>query len=66
MRSAIFCDTDQKRWVFGQEGINHYLEGGNGRLMMSLKSILGSSLMNDKTFIFNDTQNILSAGLYYI
>ena len=54
MRSAIFCDAEQKRWVFGQEGINHYLEGGPGRLMMALKSVLGSSLMNDKTFIFNE------------
>lgn len=53
MRSAIFCDAEQKRWVFGQEGIHHYLEGGTGRLMMALKSILGSSLMEDQTLIFD-------------
>jgi hypothetical chaperone protein len=54
MRSAIFCDAEQKRWVFGQEGINLYMEGGSGRLLMALKSVLGSPLMNDETFIFNE------------
>ena len=54
MRSAIFCDAEQKRWVFGQEGINRYLEGGPGRLMMALKSILGSPLMEDQTLVFNE------------
>lgn len=54
MRSAIFCDAEQKRWVFGQEGINRYMEGGHGRLLMALKSVLGSPLMNDETLIFNE------------
>lgn len=54
MRSAIFCDAELKRWMFGQEGINHYLEGSPGRLMMALKSVLGSSLMEDETLIFNE------------
>ena len=54
MRSAIFCDVEQKSWVFGQEGINRYLEGSPGRLMMALKSILGSSLMEDQTLIFDE------------
>lgn len=54
MRSAIFCDTEMKQWIFGQEGINNYLEGIPGRLMMALKTVLGSSLMEDKTVIFNE------------
>lgn len=54
MRSAIFCDAEDKRWVFGQEGVDRYLEGGPGRLMMALKSILGSPLMEDETLIFNE------------
>ncbi|MDR3478443.1 MAG: Hsp70 family protein [Gammaproteobacteria bacterium] len=54
MRSAIFCDTEQKEWVFGQKGIDGYLEGAPGRLMMALKSVLGSPLMEDKTYIFNE------------
>jgi len=54
IRSAIFCDNELKQWVFGQEGINNYLEGAPGRLMMSLKTVLGSSLMEDNTLIFNE------------
>ncbi len=54
LRSAIFCDTEMKQWVFGQQGIHSYLEGIPGRLMMALKTVLGSSLMDDKTVIFNE------------
>lgn len=54
IRSAVFCDFELKKWEFGQAGVNHYLEGIPGRLMMSLKSVLGSSLMNEKTVIFNE------------
>ncbi len=53
MRSAIFTDIEEKQWVFGQTGINRYLEGNPGRLMMSIKSVLGSALMEEKTVIFN-------------
>lgn len=54
IRSAIFCDAEEKTYVFGQTGVQNYLEGVPGRLMMSLKSVLGSSLMDDKTMIFNE------------
>lgn len=54
IRSAIFCDAESKQWVFGQEGIDRYLDSVPGRLMMSLKSVLGSSLMDDETLIFNE------------
>jgi hypothetical chaperone protein len=54
IRSVIFCDFELKQWEFGQYGVNQYLESVPGRLMMSLKSVLGSSLMNDKTVIFNE------------
>jgi hypothetical chaperone protein len=54
IRSAIFCDNERAQWMFGQEGISSYLEGVPGRLMMALKSVLGSSLMDDKTVIFNE------------
>lgn len=53
IRSVIFCDFESKQWEFGQFGINQYLESVPGRLMMSLKSVLGSSLMNEKTYIFD-------------
>lgn len=54
MRSAIFCDAENKQWIFGQEGIERYLESTPGRLMMSLKSVLGSSIMQDETLILNE------------
>jgi hypothetical chaperone protein len=54
IRSAIFCNAESKQWVFGQEGINCYLESIPGRLMMALKSVLGSSLMEEETLIFNE------------
>jgi hypothetical chaperone protein len=53
IRSAIFYDTELQELSFGQTGIDAYLNGIPGRLMMSLKSVLGSSLMQDKTVIFN-------------
>lgn len=69
IRSAIFCDAENKEWVFGQEGVNRYLSSIPGRLLMSLKSVLGSSLMDDETFIFNDFisyTKILSRFVHHI
>ncbi len=48
LKSAIFFDSEIKEHFIGQYGIDRYLEGGKGRLMLSLKSILGSSLINEK------------------
>lgn len=51
LRSAIFFDYENNEYRFGQQGINDYLSGIHGRLMVSLKSILGSSLMQENTVI---------------
>lgn len=48
LKSAIFFDTEEQRHFIGQYGIDRYLEGGQGRLMLSLKSILCSPLLNEK------------------
>ncbi len=48
LKSAIFFDSEIKEHFIGQCGIDRYLEGGKGRLMLSLKSILGSTLLNEK------------------
>jgi hypothetical chaperone protein len=69
IRSAIYCDSDEKAWVFGQRGIENYLNGSPGRLLMSIKSILGSSLMDDETLILNELvsyKKILAKFLFYI
>lgn len=48
LKSAIFFDSETKEHFIGQYGIDRYIDGGQGRLMMSLKSILGSALLNEK------------------
>jgi len=53
LRSAVFFDYEYEKCILGQEGVTKFLTGTQGRLMMSLKSILGSSLMNEKTLIAN-------------
>ncbi|RVU84071.1 Hsp70 family protein [Leucothrix sargassi] len=54
LRSAIFLNAEDREIVFGTQAIEDYIEGIDGRLMTSLKSVLGSSLMNEKTNIFNE------------
>jgi hypothetical chaperone protein len=50
--SAIFFDFENYgRVVFGQEAIDAYIGQQDGRLMRALKSILGSSLMDEKTAV---------------
>ncbi len=53
LRSAIFFDYDTGESLLGQRGVNEYLNGAHGRLMMSLKTVLGSSLMQEETYIHN-------------
>lgn len=47
--SAIFYDTEEDAILFGNEAISFYMDGCEGRLLRSLKSILGSSLINEST-----------------
>lgn len=47
--SAIFFHTEQTGSSFGRAAISDYLDGYEGRLMKSLKSILGTSLMESST-----------------
>jgi len=47
--SAIFYDTEENAVLFGNEAIAFYMDGCEGRLLRSLKSILGSSLINEST-----------------
>ena len=49
--SAIFYDYETHKARFGRDGIRHYIEGAEGRLLRSLKSVLGSSLINETTLI---------------
>ena len=49
--SALFYNFDEKRTSFGREAIDDYIDGEYGRLMRSLKSLLGTSLMNQATHL---------------
>lgn len=52
--SAIFYNTEdehQMRIHFGKQALMEYIDGYEGRLMRSLKSLLGTSLIHEKTQI---------------
>lgn len=47
--SAVFFNSDEDTTCFGRQAISEYLEGYEGRLMRSLKSLLGSALIDGQT-----------------
>ncbi len=49
--SAVFYPFDNANASFGRAAIDAYVEGEHGRLMRALKSILGTSLIHEKTRI---------------
>ena len=49
--SAIFFDYEDHKVRFGRNGIGAYIEATEGRLLRALKSVLGSSLIDDTTLI---------------
>lgn len=57
MPTAVFYNAEENSTHFGREAIAHYLEGTEGRLMRSLKSLLGSPLLMETTVINNQLVN---------
>ena len=51
--TAIFYASETSDISFGKQAVAQYTEAVEGRLLRSLKSILGSSLMGEKTSIRN-------------
>jgi len=49
--SVIFFNTEERRPVYGRLALHEYLEGYEGRLMRSLKSLLGSKLLKNETTV---------------
>lgn len=47
--SVVFFNAEEDSIAFGRAGLRDYLDGSEGRLMRSLKSLLGSSLIDGKT-----------------
>ncbi len=49
MPTAVFYNAEDRSTHFGRDAVSHYLAGTEGRLMRSLKSLLGSPLLLEKT-----------------
>lgn len=49
--TAVFFNAEDGSTRFGREAIGQYLAGVEGRLMRSLKSLLGSSLIEEETAV---------------
>ena len=47
--TAVFFNTDEHTRAYGRAALAEYIDGYDGRLMRSLKSILGSSLADTST-----------------
>ena len=47
--SVVFFNIEERRPVYGRLALHEYLEGYEGRLMRSLKSLLGSKLIKHDT-----------------
>jgi hypothetical chaperone protein len=51
MPTAVFFNQETHSVLYGSEAIQAYLAGTEGRLLRSLKSLLGSSLMDEYTAV---------------
>ncbi len=49
MPTAVFYNAEDRSTHFGRDAVAQYLAGTEGRLMRSLKSLLGSTLLLEKT-----------------
>ncbi|WP_137887033.1 Hsp70 family protein [Pseudomonas sp. 2FE] len=49
--SVVFFNFEERRPVYGRLALHEYLEGYEGRLMRSLKSLLGSKLLKSETAV---------------
>jgi hypothetical chaperone protein len=52
--TALFFNAEERTTHFGHDAVAHYLAGTEGRLMRSLKSLLGSALMQEQTAVFDE------------
>jgi hypothetical chaperone protein len=51
--TAVFFNAEDRSTHFGRDAIALYLAGTEGRLMRSLKSLLGSPLMQESTAVYD-------------
>jgi hypothetical chaperone protein len=53
--SVVFFNLEERRPVYGRLALQEYLEGYEGRLMRSLKSLLGSKLLKSETTVLGSS-----------
>jgi len=69
MPTALFFHAEEHSTHFGRDAMAQYLEGEEGRLMRSLKSLLGSALLQDKTVVHGNLvsyQDIIALFLRHL
>ncbi len=49
--TALFFNAEESRIRYGRQAIAEYTEGAEGRLMRSIKSVLGTTLIDEETMI---------------
>jgi len=64
--SAIFYQRDGGGVYIGRKAINAYVEGQNGRLMRSLKSVLGTALVDETTQVGRARHSFRDVIAYYL
>lgn len=64
--SAMFFEAGSDGVQVGRSAIDLYLEGADGRFMRALKSVLGTRLLNEKTYVQRRMTTFASIlGLYF-
>jgi hypothetical chaperone protein len=66
MPTALFFDAEERTTSFGRAALNAYKSGNDGRLMRSLKSLLGSDLINETTEILGNKTSYVDIISYYL
>ena len=67
--SAIFYENGKIKPFFGRQAMQKYMQGDDGRLMRSLKRVLGTDLMQNGTILNGKTvkfENILAQYIKYM
>ena len=66
MPTAVFFNAEDQTTHFGRDAMTQYLAGTEGRLMRSLKSLLGSSLIQESTVVNHRSMRFLDIITTYL
>lgn len=66
MRSAIFLNEHDRKIHYGKAAVEDYLQHEEGRLLMAIKSVLGSTLMHEQTRVFNQMRPFTEILGYFV